>query len=278
MALTSSGQIDLNAIHVEAGGSSGSQAAMNDSDIRAMIGKGSSSQNAFNEYYSVSASAPSATYKGRVINTGNGFPSGYVTLSSGSKLVVVTLQLAGPGNTMCLLGNPNLTGVYMTLAAKQDTAAPAPLWPNQVTSAIYYAVSSLSGSVYITGTGGSGRSVLHVWEITGYNSSTPVSTASVRNTDSNSFSKAISLSTQYNGVTIGSGITEDTIPADNGGVTVSNSDSLQQRDLELATNHYTWRDENTPSGTRSYTCTNNGTGNGYISSGTTHHLTAAHWK
>ena len=63
MPLPSSGQISLNQIHVEAGGSSSSQAALNDADIRDMIGKGSSASNAFSEYYGVSAAAPIATYR-----------------------------------------------------------------------------------------------------------------------------------------------------------------------------------------------------------------------
>ena len=37
MALQTSGAISLNDIHVEAGGSSGTQASMNDSDIRGLI-------------------------------------------------------------------------------------------------------------------------------------------------------------------------------------------------------------------------------------------------
>ena len=51
MPLPSSGAISLNQIHVEAGGSSGSQAALNDADIRSMIGKSSGASNAFSEYY-----------------------------------------------------------------------------------------------------------------------------------------------------------------------------------------------------------------------------------
>ena len=39
MPLPSSGQITINQIHVEAGGGSGSQAAINDADIRDMIAK-----------------------------------------------------------------------------------------------------------------------------------------------------------------------------------------------------------------------------------------------
>lgn len=54
MALPTSGQIDLNAIHVEAGGSSGTQCSINDSDIRALIGKGSGVQMAFSEWYGAS--------------------------------------------------------------------------------------------------------------------------------------------------------------------------------------------------------------------------------
>tara|TARA_B100000131_G_scaffold131715_1_gene128373 strand:+ start:1292 stop:2110 length:819 start_codon:yes stop_codon:yes gene_type:complete len=272
MTLPSSGQITMNQIHVEAGGSSGSQAALNDADIRALIGKGSTSQNAFNEYYGVSAAAPTGTYKGYTITTGNGFPSGYVNLSSGTKIVVVTLQLAGPNNTYVSLGGTN-----MTLAAKVDTVSPnANVWQLAPTSAVYYLVTSASGSTSVVGNGGSGRSVAHIWEITGYNSSTPTATATAQNTDASSYSKTISISTQYNGITIGSGICEDTIPT--GSVTVSNSDSLQQIDLESATNHYSWRDQGTSLGTTSYNCDQNNPGSNIVSGSTPQQLAAAHWK
>lgn len=51
MALQTSGAISLNDIHVEAGGSSGTQASINDSDIRGLIGKGSGAQMSFSEWY-----------------------------------------------------------------------------------------------------------------------------------------------------------------------------------------------------------------------------------
>ena len=92
MPLPSSGSISLNQIHIEAGGSSGSQASLNDADIRAMIGKSSGASNAFSEYRGVSASQPSVSYRGRTATTGNGFHQGYVSLSSGTKVVVVCLQ------------------------------------------------------------------------------------------------------------------------------------------------------------------------------------------
>ena len=56
MALQTSGAISLNDIHQEAGGSNGTQCSLNDSDIRALIGKSSGAQNSFNEYYGASSS------------------------------------------------------------------------------------------------------------------------------------------------------------------------------------------------------------------------------
>lgn len=55
MPLQTSGAISLNQIHVEAGGGSGTQASINDADIRDLIGKGSGAQNSFSEYYGASA-------------------------------------------------------------------------------------------------------------------------------------------------------------------------------------------------------------------------------
>jgi hypothetical protein len=55
MALQSNGYITLNQIHQEAGGSSGSLCSMNDSDIRALIGKGSGVQSSMSEWYGASS-------------------------------------------------------------------------------------------------------------------------------------------------------------------------------------------------------------------------------
>jgi hypothetical protein len=54
MALQTSGQITLNEIHIEAGGSSGVQCSINDTDIRGLISKGSGAQMAFSEWYGAS--------------------------------------------------------------------------------------------------------------------------------------------------------------------------------------------------------------------------------
>ena len=51
MALPSSGSISLNQIHVEAGDTSGTTCSLNDSNIRALIGKASGAQMSFNDFY-----------------------------------------------------------------------------------------------------------------------------------------------------------------------------------------------------------------------------------
>lgn len=55
MPLQSSGAISLNQIHVEAGGTSGTQASINDADIRGLIDKASGVQMSFSEWYGASS-------------------------------------------------------------------------------------------------------------------------------------------------------------------------------------------------------------------------------
>jgi hypothetical protein len=55
MALQTSGPISLNEIHIEAGGASGTTVSINDSDVRALIGKASGATMSFDEWYGASA-------------------------------------------------------------------------------------------------------------------------------------------------------------------------------------------------------------------------------
>ena len=271
MPLPSSGAISLNQIHVEAGGGNNSNCTINDSDIRAMIGKSSSASNAFSEYRGVSASQPSVSYRGRTLTTGNGFPGGYVSLSSGTKVVVVCLQLGGGSSTYCNLGSTSLT-----LASKMGTLAPVSgIWGGVWTSAIYYTQTSTSGSVYINGNGGGGRSVATIYEITGYNSSTPYTTDTAQNTYLG-YAAGITVASQYNGMTIGSAITEDSYSQS--GVTVSNADSIEQIHLESASAHTSWYDAGTPTGNRTYTVTLTSPGPTQVSGVSTIQLATASWK
>lgn len=63
MPLPSSGAISLNEMHIEAGGSSGTQVSINDSDIRGLISKSSGAQMSFSEWYGASATQAFTTVK-----------------------------------------------------------------------------------------------------------------------------------------------------------------------------------------------------------------------
>lgn len=69
MALPSSGAITLNEIHIEAGGSSGSLATINDADIRALIGKADGATMSFSEWYGASAGIAVTVTEGSAIFT-----------------------------------------------------------------------------------------------------------------------------------------------------------------------------------------------------------------
>lgn len=66
MPLQSSGAISLNEIHIEAGGSTGTTATINDADIRALIDKSSGATMSFNEWYGASAVTPRGLFTGGI--------------------------------------------------------------------------------------------------------------------------------------------------------------------------------------------------------------------
>ena len=83
MALQTSGAISLNDIHVEAGGSTGTSATINDADIRGLISKASGATMSFNEWYGASANLDSETMTAGsatiLYNTWTGFQNWYTT-------------------------------------------------------------------------------------------------------------------------------------------------------------------------------------------------------
>ena len=70
MPLQTSGAISLNDIHVEAGGTSGTTASINDADIRGLIGKASGATMSFNEWYGASSAAFPGSGEDSWFNTG----------------------------------------------------------------------------------------------------------------------------------------------------------------------------------------------------------------
>lgn len=92
MALQTSGAISLDQIHVEAGGTSGTQASLNDSDIRGLISVSSGSTMGFDDWYG--ASAGWTLVQGTAGTSIKGFSAGHGTQSaiSGSSLTPNTLN------------------------------------------------------------------------------------------------------------------------------------------------------------------------------------------
>lgn len=82
MPLQTSGAISLNQIHVEAGGTSGTTASMNDSDIRGLISKGSGATMSFSEWYGASASTLVVVGQGQSGGAKGYYSGQYGTISS----------------------------------------------------------------------------------------------------------------------------------------------------------------------------------------------------
>ena len=115
MPVTSGPQIGLNEIHVEAGGSSSTQASQNDSDIRGLIGKASSTQSALTEWYGASA-APS--FVGRVSHQRSGTPAAFTMNLTGQGIQAgdLVVFVMAPSNGRVNMGTGfSYSGMSLTL-------------------------------------------------------------------------------------------------------------------------------------------------------------------
>lgn len=110
MALPTSGAISLNAIHIEAGGTSGTSASINDTDIRALIEKSSGVAMSFSEWYGASASSTQYSMTS---------PTYYFLLPSGTSTYTVYWNDVSVGTTT---STTLTTGGYTyTRGTLQDT-------------------------------------------------------------------------------------------------------------------------------------------------------------
>lgn len=111
MALPNSGALSLNQIHVEAGGSSGSTASINDSDIRDLIGKSSGAQMSFNEWYGASSVTNISQTISSSTNNYNIASSRPGTYSAGNTQFTLTVN---PGVT---IGTNSTSGTSLTMGS-----------------------------------------------------------------------------------------------------------------------------------------------------------------
>jgi hypothetical protein len=92
MALPTSGPLSLNQIHIEAGGTSGTTASINDADIRALIGKASATTMSFSEWYGASGSVTINITISSNTNNYNLWDNKGGTYSAGNTTINVTIN------------------------------------------------------------------------------------------------------------------------------------------------------------------------------------------
>ena len=97
MAISGSGTLSLNEFHIEAGGTSGTECSINDSDIRGLIDKSSGATMSFNEWYGASAYTGWEVTGGSDGGTSGNFKYRYFT-SSGQ----LGIQQVGDGTNAAL--------------------------------------------------------------------------------------------------------------------------------------------------------------------------------
>ncbi len=164
MALQSSGQISLNDIHVEAGGSSGSLCEINDSDIRGLISKSSGAQMAFNEWYGASSSITATLRQGSTSSTSftlSGLSSSATTLIFGVYFWHEDVYGVAYAPEPRVNGNSPSRDRYQHNYVSNETQHIA--WWR------YYIGTSTSVTITRTGspTGGYNTQGLGIWECTG---------------------------------------------------------------------------------------------------------------
>ena len=261
MALQSSGQISLNDIHVEAGGSSGSQAAINDSDIRDLAGKSSGSQMAFSEWYGATAANTTATRVGGGSTTTNQFPNANATLSTGNKIVVVVVLLRVQSGSGISNGPTSVTVGGQSATLRTISNANVSSLSYGHINSIWTLETTLSGTQFVTGSGTAttGNNSCHIYEVTGHTSATPHSVAVTSNyTGSASTTDTIALS-QVNGGSAIFGVTASGFGGSSISVSPSSNTTVVNNTFSNL-NHAGAHKDNTTAGTTAYTWTNNQSG------------------
>lgn len=189
---------------------------------------------------SIYTDAPTITYIGATQTTGDGFPSGSLTFTSGTKIIALAVDQAGSLATGVTIG-----GVAATLAVSRDFGLK--------TGAIWYLATTASGNLAISGTGGGGggRSVLYAYEIRGYDSSAPYATKTAAIGTGTTLN--VSPDTSTNMLVLGCGMSDDgtvTISADRGV-----APTARNTNLEGATAHFAFFQTPTEQGPTTYTVT-----------------------
>ena len=259
MVLPSSGQISINQIHVEAGGSSGTQVKLSDTDVKGLINANTSIGNIqFSEYYGAAASNTTSSIAGGGSTTTNQFANCNVSLSTGNKLVVI-IPMYRVQSASSIANAPT----SVTVGGQSATQHIINNTPNTSVNtyghinSIWVLETTLSGTQLVTGSTatGTGNNSCIVYEITGHTSATPMATASISNYSSSAATaRNINLSSQASGGTVVFGCT-----ATGGTLTASNSIVVSNNTFSNL-NHGAGRLDGTSGGSFTYTWTNSVSG------------------
>lgn len=155
MALQSSGTITLDDIHVEAGGSTTTQASLNDSDIRGLIGASSASEMDFADFYGASASASfvgavtrAHPYEASIDSASEAVNLTGAGVQVGDLVVVAMSSDSGQFTSMAI------EGMSMTQAYNPGGSSP--------TALVYYGTwASGNSNIYLNGSGNTNTNRMH---------------------------------------------------------------------------------------------------------------------
>lgn len=115
MTLPTSGPINVNEIHVEAGGTSGTAASMNDADIRGLIDKASGAAQNIAEYYGASSILDTQTVTVELFDTKDVSGAGYFSGVAGA-ISDGTSNIYSGATIIELYWDSQVTAVYFTLS------------------------------------------------------------------------------------------------------------------------------------------------------------------
>lgn len=171
MALPASGTISLNEIHIEAGGTTGTLASINDADIRALIGKADGVEMSFSEWYGASAGQSftvtegsdlftSAAYYGfreeRNPDVGSVSPTSLTVASNSHPIRDAYRRCNRSGG----VDDDSTSAFWFIIYNAADGTVPADDWFTSVDVEITGGTVNLSQSsatIFSTGTGATGR-------------------------------------------------------------------------------------------------------------------------
>lgn len=170
MALQNSGQISLNDLHVEAGGTSGTQTSMNDSDIRGLLNASANSQMTFSSFYGASSGYSSTMTVGSLVITGDygssnyGFndssESGLFSVDWGSLTNRDASLFSNSGATVEKLSHNSNAAAGLRLVVSDNTTISNSGWSTVTVGSTSFSRTSASFS---TGAFGQGNSATWSW-------------------------------------------------------------------------------------------------------------------